>query len=263
MRSLVLRILYEKRWFIGGWSAVFIAMTSLVMAFYPSFSEGGGIEALASSVPQQLRGLIGDAADYRTIEGFVALQVYDIRMSLLMIIMTLVLAIGLTVREEESGELRTLLSVGLGRGRVLFEKFVAGGLIVLILNLVALGGVYIGIAMLGQTYPHQLLLSIAGLSFLFGLAVLSLPFGLALATGSRVITMSVSLSIAIGSYLLSTFARTVDWLKGWDALSIIHYLDTAGLRHQTFSFVNVWVLLAIILIMMSIGFAGFRNRDIS
>lgn len=263
MHSLLSRTLYEKRWFIAGWSVVFGVMSTLVLMFYPSFSDNGGFAEVAKTMPSQLQGLIGDPDIFSTIEGFIALQVYDVRMSLLLIIAMLILATSLTVREEESGDLRTTLTVKMSRTRLVAEKFIAATCIILILNLAAVAGIYTGLISLSETMPHELIWKLFALSCLFGVAAFTIPFSVALATGKRAITMFVGLFIAIGSYILTTFARSVEWLKDWELLSLMHYYDTGSIRHGSFDSLDAVVLGLIIFVALSVSTVLFRARDIA
>lgn len=263
MHSLLTRTLYEKRWFITGWSAVFGVMSTIVLMFYPSFSDSGGFAEVAKTMPSQLRGLIGDPDIFSTIEGFIALQVYDVRMSLLLIISMLILATSLTVREEESGDLRTTLATRLGRTRLVAEKFIASTIIVLILNIAAVTGIYVGLTSLNETMPHELIWKLFALSCLFGVTAFSIPFSVALATGKRAVTMFVGLFVAIGSYILTTFARSVDWLNDWEKFSLMHYYDTGSIRHGSFDSVDAVVLGLIIVTALVIATAVFRTRDVA
>jgi ABC-2 type transport system permease protein len=263
MRSLITRTLYEKRWFVAGWALVFAVMTTLVLMFYPSFSEGPGIEELSKTVPQQLQGLIGDPDQYKTIDGFIASQIYDIRMPLLIMIMGLVLAAGLTIREEENGELRTLSALNISRTRLLLEKWVAGGIIITVLNLVAVAGTYVGIASLSETMPHELIWRLMLQSSLFGIVAFTIPFAVGIGTGKRAPTMFIGLVMTIGSFLLTTFAKAVDWLKDWEVLSLVHYYDTEALRDGHFNRLDLWVLSLIGLLALCVAILAFRRRDIS
>ena len=263
MRTLLTRTLYEKRWFLAGWSVVFAVMTTLVLLFYPSFSEGPAIDELTKTMPQQLRGLIGDPDQYKTIEGFIASQIYDIRMPLLIMIMGLVLSVGLTVREEETGELRTLSAVKLSRTRLLVEKWLAGSLIVIALNLVAAAGTYVGVLALGEPLPHELIWRLMTLSSIFGIVAFSIPFSIGIGSGNRAATMFIGLVVTVGSFLLTTFAKAVDWLKDWEVLSLVHYYDTQSLKSGDFSQADISVLLVVLLAVLTFAIIRFRSRDIA
>lgn len=257
------RTLYEKRWFFVGWAMAFSVMSALVLMFYPSFSEGGGFDEVAKSLPSQLQGFIGDPSVFGTIDGYIATQIYDVRMSLMIIIMTLVLASSLTVREEENGDLRTTTMTTLSRTRVVIEKFAAAVCIISALNLVTTIGIYVGLLSLGESAPHSLIWQLFALSCLFGVVAFSIPYGVALATGSRSVTMFIGLVVAIGSYILTTFARSVDWLKDWDKLSLVHYFNTTAVRKGDFDILDVLVLTMIGVVALGIAIAAFRSRDIA
>lgn len=263
MHSLYLRTLYDRRWFLAGWSAVFTVMTTLILTFYPSFSDTEGFETIAGKLPDQLKGFIGDPSVFRTLDGFIASQIYDIRMPLLIIIMSLVLAASLTVRDEENGDLRTLLATKLSRERILLEKLLAGCTVIVILNLVAVAGTYIGVTMLGESLPHALIWKLFGLSCLFGVAAFSIPFGIGMATGRRSLTMFIGLFVAVGSYLLTTFSKAVEWLQNVEWLSLMHHYHTLVLRTGDIERSDLWVLGSVIAIMLAIGLLFFRQRDVA
>jgi ABC-2 type transport system permease protein len=263
MRSLITRTLYEKRWFIVGWGITFAITTGLVLMFYPSFSQGGGFDEVATTLPDELKGFIGDPNTFKTLDGFIASQLYDIRMPLILMIMTLVLASSLTLREEENGDTRTLLSTHLSRTRLVLDKFVSAGIIVVIVNLFAVAGTYVGAVALGENLPHLLIWQLFTLSTLFGIASFSIPFGIASATNKRGLTMFVGLLVAIGSYILTTFARAVDWLKDWDRLSLMHYYHTDAIRQGSFDRSDLWVLLSITMVMVLFAIIMFRRRDVA
>lgn len=263
MKTLFGRTIYEKRWFLAGWSLAFSVMTVLILMFYPSFSDGGGFDEVAKSLPSQLQGFIGDPDVFKTVSGYIASQVYDVRMSLMLIIMTLVLATGLTVKEEENGDLRTTTMTSLSRTRIVLEKFAAAVCIIIGLNLITSLSIYIGLISLGETSPHQLIWQLFALSCLFGATAFAIPYSIALATGKRSITMVIGLIVAIGSYILSTFARSVDWLKNWDKVSLIHYFNTASVREGSFNGTDALMLLLIGFTLLALAIVAFRSRDIA
>ena len=263
MRSYLQRTVYEKRGFILGWGAVYAFMSALVVSFYPSFKTDGSLDTLIASMPEQMRGFIGDPSVFSTIPGYIATQVYDIRLSLIIAISTLVLAVGLSLKDEESGDMRTTLSTSLSRDRLFLEKFFAASVILTLFNFIVYAAVYLSLLGLSESVPHELLIKSAGLGSLFSIAAFAIPFSIGMATGKRAVTMVIGLIVAIGSYILTTFSRTVEWLKDWSSLSLMHYFDTDGLRTGEFSMLNVWVLVFVILLAVCIGLLCFRRRDIA
>lgn len=263
MRSYLQRTVYEKRGFVLGWSAVYAFMSALVVSFYPSFKTDGSLDTLIASMPEQMRGFIGDPSVFSTVPGYIATQVYDIRLSLIIVISTLVLAVGLSLKDEESGDMRTSLSTSLSRDRLFLEKFFAASAILTFFNFVVYGAIYVSLFGLSEVAPHTLLIKSAGLSSLFSIAAFAIPFSIGMTTGKRAVTMTLGLTVAIGSYVLTTFSRSVEWLKDWSGLSLMHYFDIDGLRTGEFSMLSIWVFTFVILIAVCVGLLGFRRRDIA
>lgn len=262
VRSLFTKTLYDRRWFVAGWSIGIGLMVWLVLIFFPSLSKDASFEQIAATLPEQFRGLIGEAASFTQLPHYIATQLYGIRIPLFLMIMALVLAQVLTVGEEERGTLRTLLATPLSRGRVIIEKWLASILIfAAAISFTALA-TYAGTASIGETAPHQLIWELAALSLCFAVASFSVPFGIALATGSRALTMTVGITVTIGSFILSSFAASVQWLEPWDVLSLIHYYDASRVVNDGINGLHVIVLIGIAAVSLVIGWIGFRSRDI-
>lgn len=262
MWSLYARILYDKRWFILGWSAAIGGMVALVVAFFPSFSSGDTYEALFSSIPEQMKGLVGDADSFNKLPNYIATQLYDIRVPIFMMIMALVLAQGLSVALEERGDLRTILTLPLSRGRILLETWLSGVTIVGLVSVVCALATYLGVIIIGEELPHQLIWRLCALSALSGVVAFSLPLAAGFATGKRAATLTIGLIVTVGSFILSSFAPTVEWLESSEVFSLLYYYDTAALLDGEFNIRDLLVLTAVTLVSAVLGWIFFRRRDV-
>lgn len=263
MRTLLTKTLYDRRWFILGWSIGLALMVWLVLIFFPALSKDNSFEQIAATLPEQFKGLIGDAASFTQLPSYIATQLYGIRVPLFLMIMSLVLAQTLTVSEEEKGTLRTLLATPLSRGRILLEKWLAGIVIMSFALLATTAATYAGVASIDEAVPHDIIWKLALLSLCFAAAAFSLPFATALATGSRAITMVVGIAATIGSFILSSFTAMVAWLEPWDVISLLHYYDTANVAKDGLNVGHIIVLLGITVASLVGGWLLFRRRDVS
>ena len=263
MRTLLTKTLYDKRWFIIGWCAVMFFMIFLVMAVYPSLKQTDAFDKLAATVPDQLKALIGDADSFRTLKGYIATQLYDIRVPLLLMIMSLVLAQGLAGSEEEKGSLRTLLTTPLSRTRVLWERWGAGVIIVTVMILVTVIGAYIGAAVINESVPTDMIWRLGFMSWLFGVTPFTITYAVGPATGKRGLMMAVGLTVTFGSFLISSFSKNVDWLDPFKYVSLLNYYDTSTIKDGTFNVGDIWILVLLTLVCMCIAQLCFRRRDVS
>lgn len=261
MASLYLRTLFDKRWFIVGWSAALGAMVALIAAFFPSFSGSGAYQDLLSNMPEQLKGFIGDPDSFTKLPNYIATQLYDIRVPMFTMIMSLVLAQGLSVGIEEKGLLRTTLATPLSRGRILFETWLAGATVIGLVSLVTAGATYVGIMSINETLPHELIWRLGALSCLSGIAAFSLPLAVGFATGKRALTLTFGLIVTVGSFIISSFAMAVDWLKDIEAASLLYYYDTNALLEGSFNSRDIWVLSGLTLASLVAAWLAFRHRD--
>ena len=213
MQSLFLKTLYDKRWFVLGWSLALGVMVVLVLSFYPAFSEGNTFEELSKNVPPQFKEFIGDANQFKTVSGYISQQLFDIRVPLLFMIMAIILGLSLSVGEEEKGTLRTTLALPLSRVRIVVEKWLAATVVMGITALSVIAGIYIGLATINETADAGLIWQLGLLSWLFGISAVAIPLGIGLLTGNRAVTMAVAILATIGSFILSTFGQAVDWLE--------------------------------------------------
>lgn len=261
MSSYLTRLLYEKRWFTLGWSLAFGAMVFLVVLFFPSIRDSDFTQ-LTANVPEQMKGLIGDVDSFRLLPNYLAAQLYDIRVPLFMMILSLVLALSLSVGLEEKGALRTSLTSTLSRGRLMLETWLAGLTIIAIVSLAVASLTYLGVQLIGEPSPHELIWRLTLLSWLYGAAAFSLPLAVGLASGSRSWTLSIGLIVTVGGFILSTFAVSVDWLQDIEVASLLHYYDTAALLAGGFNSTDLMTLSGLSLASMLLAYLLFARRDL-
>lgn len=262
MHSAFTKTLYDKRWFALGWSAAFGFMSLLVVVFYPSFSSTFQFDQLANQLPAAFQGLIGDAANLKTLSGYIAEQLFNIRIPLFMIIMAIVLGLGLSISDEESGRTRTLLMAPTSRTELLLHKIAAAIVIIGAISLATILFLYLGIFIIREPAPHRLIWELFGLSWIFGATAVTVVISLGHAIGERAPTTGISLLITIGSFILTTFGAAVSWLKPYERISLLHYYDATGLSNHTFNSTHLWVLLNIAVIAAVIAVIRFRSRDL-
>ncbi|HEX6462620.1 MAG TPA: ABC transporter permease subunit [Candidatus Saccharimonadales bacterium] len=262
MHSLFTKTLFDKRWFMIGWSFGIILMAWMVIIFFPSLAQSFDMSEISKKLPEQLQGLLGDVSAFSNIDGYITSQLYDIRLALFFLLMGLLLANSLTVTEEDQGKIRTLTATALSRGRILWEKWLAG---VLIMGLAALAtgvGVYLGVISIGEEFHHTLIGQLSLMTWIFGITALTIPMMIGFATGSKAITMPIGLIVTIGSFILTTFGKNIDWLEQPERASLMHYFDPSLVQKSGLQLDHISILAGITLIMLAVGWLSFRLRDL-
>lgn len=263
MRTLLFKTLYDKRWFILGWALIIAFNIVLTVIFYPSLNHGEALTKLSQSTPDQLKGLI-DTSSFHAIQSYIAAQLYNLRIPLLLMALALILSQSLTVSEEEKGTLRTLTTIPHSRTRILWEKWLAGVAILTIMALVAAAAVYLGILRIHETLPFSFVWQVTLVLWLFGVTAFSIMYAIGAATGSRSVSLVVGLLIIMASVVISSFGASVDWLKDWQILSLIHYAQADNIvKSGGLDRLNLWLMGLFSAVAMLYAMVLFRRRDIS
>lgn len=264
MRSVFLKTLYDKRGFIIGWTLGMLILAVLMASFFPAMRQEGGLDALVEGMPEALQGLVGSLTDMQQFDTYIASQLFDIRVPIIAGIMAIVLGLGLSTREEESGELRSLLALPISRTRLLIEKWLAMIVIFGVTILGLIGGVYLSMPFLADAEMAHVDLWLLGLMTWLVTSVFgTITYGIGMASGHRGLAMLVSTVIIVGSFLLTTFAMAVDWLQPYEQWSLLHYFPAADIVRSGLEMTSVLVLKVFALVSLAIAWAFFRHRDIN
>jgi len=262
MFNLFTKTLYDKRAFIVGWGLGLAFLGFLMMIFYPAFHQDSGIDQLVKSLPPAFQGLVGDLANLKELPGYIGSQLFEVRIPIFVSVLSIILAVGLTVSEEEKGQLRTLAALPLSRSRILMSKWLAIVVISFITTFATIVGMEIGLAVIDETLDLMVVLRLGVMMWLLSITIATLVFGIGLATGKRGLTMGLGVLIAVGSFILTTFAKSVDWLQSYEHASLLHYFPAASIAKTEIAMLDVVVLGGVALFFLSLGLLFFRRRDI-
>ncbi len=233
-------------------------------SFYPAMHQDGAIDSLVKNMPPALQGLVGNLADLNAFPTYLASQLFDIRMPLIAGIMAIIIGLGLSVADEEKGELRTILSLPISRTKLFVHKWLAMVTIMGVAIIGLLAGLYITIPFVdGAAIGFGIVMQLVGMTLLVMIAFGSIPFAIGMATGKRAVASAVSIVVIVGSFLLSTFSQAVNWLKDFEKFSLLHYFPAVDIAKESFEQVNIVVYVVVIIVLISVSLICFRRRDVA
>ncbi len=264
IRSIYGKTLYDKRFFILGWTIGLAAIAALLVSFYPAMHQDDALGGLVQNMPAAFKGLIGSLADLSRFDTYIASQLFDIRLPLIAGIMAIILGIGLSVADEEKGELRTILSLPIGRTKLLIERWLAMVTILAVTLLGLLAGVYGVVPFIdGATIDMEIMARLVAMTGLMMVAFGTIPFAIGMISGKRAAAMAASVLVIIGSFLLSTFGQAVDWLGNYEKLSLLHYFPAVDIVKDGIDGKDAVVLGGITLVLLVVAIVVFRRRDVA
>lgn len=262
MRNLFTKTLYDKRTFIIGWVLGMAFIGYLMTIFFPAFHQNSSLDQLVKSLPPALQGIVGNLDNLKQLSTYLGSQLFDVRMPIFLSVLTILLAVGLTVSEEDKGQLRTLIALPLSRTRILFVKWAAIVLICLLATLAVIGGIELGLLAINETLDFMVLVRLGSMMWLLSVALATVIFGIGLATGNRGLTTAIGVLVTVGSFLVTTFAPSVDWLNNYEKFSFLHYFPAPDIAKGTVDPMNVIVYAGIIVVFLTAAIIAFRRRDV-
>jgi len=264
MRSVYLKTLYDKRWFIFGWTLGFAALSVLMATFYPAMHQDGTLDALVASMPPALKGLVGSLADLKAFPTYLGSQLFDIRIPIIAGVMAIILALGLSTAEEERGELRTFLSLPISRTKLLLQKWLALCTIMAMTVLGIVAGLYASMPFIdGASIEFETLARLVAMTWLVMIAFGTVTFAAGFASGSRATANTLGILVIVGSFILSTFGQAVDWLGDFEKFSLLHYFPAVEIAKGTIELRDIAVLSGVTVVSLLVAIILFRRRDIA
>ncbi|MFO0971418.1 MAG: ABC transporter permease subunit [Candidatus Saccharimonadales bacterium] len=259
-KNIFTKTLYDKRSFMFGWSLGLAIMAGITIAFFPTIKDQIG--TLFANVPKALESVTGTSEDYKNIVGYVATGVFDLRIPMLTITMAIILALGLSAGEESSGRLYQLLAQPVTRTKVVLQKWMAMTGIFFLTHVMLLIGIWMVIVLVGENMAFSKIWAGTLMCFLLTLASGSLTLALGFGLGRKGLTTVLITSYTFGSYLLTSFAAQIDWLKHVEPVSPFHYYKASDAIKVGLSLRHIIILLLITCIAVAIGTVLFNRRDI-
>jgi len=260
-KSVYTKTLFNLRWQLIGWTlgAVFIAF--ITMALYNSLSQSG-INSIIATVPDSLKPLIGSIEDYTTIPGYIGQQIFGPNLYIITIAMSVILALAVTVNEEDDRRLQTLLSMPVTRTGVFFQKWLAVTTVIVIVSASVIGGIYLGLLVVDKSADIGRIIASACAFALINITFATITFAFGMFTGKRGLTMSLMSAYAVACLVLTTLAPATDSLKSIDKASLLHYYNNPQIMQYGLTATHLVALACVCILALGVGLFRFQRRNI-
>ncbi len=259
--TIFTKSLFTMRWQFVGWMLAIVAITFLTMVFYPAFSQDG-IESLVKNVPPELKGLIGEIADFKTIPGYIGQQIFGPNLYIVSLVMSIMIFLGISASEESDGRLQTLLSYPVSRTRVFFHKLFAATVVVTLISFSVLVGIMIALLVINETADYvkvfESALAFSLINTVFGL----IAFSVAMFTGSKAWSILVTSGYAVACLFITQLEPAVDALEIPNKFSLLNYYNNPQIMTNGLNGEHMLIVGSIAVILIVVGWIGFLRRDV-
>ncbi len=260
-KNVFTKSLYTLRWHFLGWLLGIAFIVFLTMVLYPSFSQDG-IEQIVNSVPDSLKSLVGNVADFKTIPGYIGQQIFGPNLYIVSLIMSILIFMAISANEEADGRLQSLLSFPVSRTKVYFQKFLAANAVVLAIIASTVVSLWIALVIIGESADYlriwESIFALGLVNLVYGM----LAYAIAMATGNKGLSVMIASGYAVGSLFITSLAPAVDRLQMIDKFSLLHYYNNPQIMTNGLNEKHLVLLLGVFVILTLIGWIGFLRRDV-
>ncbi|MFC4989246.1 ABC transporter permease subunit [Saliphagus infecundisoli] len=258
----IVRYEAEKR--LTGTLALAVGLGALAVffvAFFPSFADVD-MESYAEAFPPAFREAFGIEA-IGTIEGFLAVEVYQFLWVLLLGLYVAYLGAGAIATDVERDRMDLLLSLPVSRSRVLGEKFLALAVPILVLNAVVPLAVYGGVIAVGESIDAVDLAMVHLLSIPYLLACAAIGLLLSTLVDRADVAQRAALAAVFALFLvdsISASAENLEWIGGISPTA--YYDPSAILVDGSHDLGGAVVLLGATTALVVLASIRFRRADV-
>ncbi len=261
MRADVARLdLAGRRRSIIGYSIGTALYAFVIVALYPSFKHSTGLDDLTKNSPT-LAALFGASGSLTSPAGWLNVNLYANFLPLLVLLATIGYGASCVAGQDEEGTLATVATLPIRRRRITVEKVVALGvqaaaIVVVTTAALALGHFFdltVSAVHLWGTSLGVLLLGI-------DLGLIALAVGAA--TGRRGTALGVASGIAAVSYLISSMAPVVGWIRPIRFASLFYWSVGNNQLTSGLSAGDLIVLVVTGLVLAGLSSVAFERLDL-
>jgi len=240
--------------------SVGIAVFALLFtSFFPSV-EQIDVEEYTEAMPELFRELFNIQA-MTSIEGFLAVEVYQFIWVLLLPLYVAYLGAGIVAGTADADRLDVLLSLPISRSRLLAGKSAALAPVIVLPNLLVPPVVYVGVLALGESIDPVTLLAVHALSIPFFAACGAIGILASVLVMDGDLARRVALGAIFALYLLDSLSVVAeqDWIG---AISPMRYYDpTEIMVDGSYDLVGVGALLLLAGGALAIATVRFQRVD--
>jgi ABC-2 type transport system permease protein len=242
-----------------GYAAGMALYTLVVVALYPSFKNSTSLNSLSGSTAAALFGVTGPLTSPG---GWLNGNIYGNFFPLIMLLLTIGYGAAALAGQDEDGTLALMTTLPVGRRAILLQKAAAMAVQALLLAAAVTVCVFVG-------RDFQLTISPAStIGISAALVLMGLDFGLitmavGVATGRRGTALGIGAGLAAASYLLSSLASTISWLRPGRYLSLFYWSVGNDQIGKGVSAAGFSVLVVVGLCALFAAVAAFRQADLN
>ncbi len=261
MRADVTTLDLSARWrSLLGYTLGMAVYALVVVALYPAFEHSSSLDAFVKN-DSTAAALFGVTGPLSSSGGWLNGNIYANFLPLIMLVMTLGYGAAALAGQDEDGTLCLIATLPLGRTTIVLEKAAAMTLQAAVLAVVVAACVFSGRFFDLTTTPGNIAAGSAAV------ALMAIDFGLitmavGALTGRRATALGIGTALAAASYLISSLAAVVSWMRPAQYVSLFYWSVGDNQISNGVSPADYTILIAVALIALYGAVIAFRRLDL-
>lgn len=243
-----------------------IGLLWMYIALFPSIQkQSASFNELMKNYPEALMKAFGlESLNFASVENYLAMEQFSIIWPIMVIFLVVSLAGGAIAGEIEKGTAEIMLSKPVSRLKIFFGKYLAGIFTIAIFIVCSIFAVMPLAELHNIDYIFKNYVTLAIVSFLFGLAIFSLAMLFSAIFSEKSKVYMTAGGILILMYVLNIIASLKDNLKNLKYLSFFHYYDPdQALIKNIINNTGVLVFVIVIVVCTVLAVVWFKKRDVT
>ena len=222
----------------------------VVVAIYPAFKDSNSLDRLITNNPTAAA-LLGVTGSITAPGGWLNANLYANFIPLIMLLITVGYGAAAIAGQDEDGTLCLLATLPVRRSLIVAQKTAAmvlqAAVVAIAVGLCVIAGRSVGLTV---SLPTTLTMSLAVLLLGLDFGIIAMAVGAI--TGKRGVAIGVATAIAAASYLVSSLATTVSWIRPAQYISLFYWTVA---NNQVSTGVSIWDYL----VTVTVGLLGLSG----
>lgn len=263
LKALYYKAIRDHSRGIAGWILGVIALVVVQLAVYPTIrASSEGWSALTDSFPEAIKKVLR-MTDYTTEVGYLSAELMSFVLPFIFIGLGCTWGSRLTTEDEEGGAADILFSLPVARSALLLTRVLAATTVLAGTSFAFVLTLSIGARLLEMSISLWKFIAAALVLFLLSFLMMSVAGVIGAVTGKRSISLGISMSVAIATFVFYSLAPLVSAFEPLLTVNPMQWtIGTDPLKSGLHIRYTMWIML-----LSSISFIGtfaiFQRRDIA
>jgi ABC-2 type transport system permease protein len=257
------RALRDRRRSWVGWALGITAYVAVLTSVYPAV-QSSALQRAVRDYPKELKAFFGGAAsfDFSTGAGYLNVELFSLVVPALLAIAAIGYGSRSIAGERADGTLDFVLANPLTRRRVVLEKAVAlGALVVSLATVVGAAVIAVGVFVDLDVGVDRIAIACLGAA-LVGLLVGLMAMLVGACSGGRSLSIGIPTAVFAASYLIVGLAGLVSWLEPIRVLSVLYHANGTQPLVNGLPVANYLVLTGLCAATLVATVVTFERRDL-